>query len=112
MYAYDMNDESPKHTTGEEIEGSVTPSQPAPSLEVTPTPDVIKFDIGQMVYHRLDPYGSPGLIMGLIAQPGHYKYFVRWERLKDAMHFDFELSLKPCLREVRHASFDEDDDDD
>ncbi len=107
-----MNDESPKQTTGEEIEGSSSTSAAAPLLEVSPTPDVIKFNIGQMVYHRLDPHGSPGLVMGLVAQPGHYKYFVRWERLKDAMHFDFELSLKPCLREVRRNSFDDDDDDD
>jgi hypothetical protein len=77
--------------------------------EVVPVPDVVKFTVGSIVYHRLDADGSPGLIMGLLAQPGHYKYLVRWESLDDAMHFDFELSNKPCIRE-RRIDFIEDDD--
>lgn len=91
---------------------AATSSAEAPKLEVRPTPDVIKFDIGQFVYHRLDPHGEPGLIMGLLSQPGHYKYLVRWERAKDNTHFDFELSSKPCLRDVPRIMFDDDDDDD
>lgn len=89
---------------------SITPSVDPPPLDVFPTPDVIRFNVGQFVYLRLDPTGSPGIVMGLVAQPGHYKYLVRWEDLEDCMHFDFELSNKPCLRDVSRIVFVDDDD--
>lgn len=68
--------------------------------EVLPAPDVIKFRIGDVVYHRLDGFGSPGLVMGHMSQPGHYKYLVRWDDMEDRMHYDFELTSTPNYRET------------
>lgn len=107
----DNNTETSAEVTSSTADAiSSTPSSPVPTIEVEPVPDVIRFTTGTMVYHRLDASGSPGLIMGVLAQPGHYKYLVRWESMDDAAHFDFELSLKPCIRE-KIINFSEDDDD-
>lgn len=64
-------------------------------VEITPQADVIKFKEGDIVFHRVDEQGCRGVVIGILMQPGHYKYLVRWVGMDDLLHFDYELSKTP-----------------
>lgn len=96
-------------TEAEDVQKLEASAVPTPDIDIEPLPDVLRFRIGEMVYHKLDPLGSPGLVMGHLAQPGHYKYLVRWESLEEDMHYDFELSKTPNTRDTSSLDLDDDD---
>ena len=59
--------------------------------EVAPPPDLIRFSLGDIVFHKTASSGEAGIVIGILVQPGCYKYAVRWDNFEDMMHFDFEL---------------------
>ena len=51
-----------------------------------------KFHIEQIVYHRLDPE-EPGFVTGILIRPGsRLLYYVTWQDLEEASHYEFELT--------------------
>lgn len=50
-----------------------------------------KFEIGQIIYHKLNP-ADPGMVTGLIIRPRGHGYYVTWDDLEESHHYEMELT--------------------
>jgi hypothetical protein len=88
------------------------PAVETPLADIEPQVDVIKFAVGTQVFHRIKPSGEPGLVMGVVMCPGHYKYLVMWASAIKDVHYDFELCLEqPPLLPLRYNPFEDEFDE-
>lgn len=101
-----MNKDQSVKSAEEEIEEASAYTE-VPQIQ--PQVDVIPFSEGDIVYHKVDEQNCRGVVCGVMRQPGHYKYLVRWAGMDDLLHFDFELSKTPVSSTSDDAAEDDDD---
>jgi hypothetical protein len=80
--------------------------------DIKPQVDVIPFTEGDIVYHKIDDQECRGMVLGVMRQPGHYKYLVRWQGMDDLFHYDFELTKTPYIPPNRDSDEEEEEEED
>lgn len=70
---------------------------------------VTKFDIGQVIYHKLD--NRKGLIGRIIVEESGYVYGVLWGSESNGHCAEYELSSKPVAIDLETGYASEDNDD-
>lgn len=63
--------------------------------------DVIKFNIGQEVWLKLDPE-KKGFITGITFRPSGHSYLVTWGT-DEVAHYEFELCSEPFQVENKNS---------
>lgn len=59
---------------------------------------ITTYDIGDIVYHRLQPEAK-GMVTGILFRPGRHFYLVTWDSLDEKEAYDVELSDERCFGE-------------
>lgn len=52
----------------------------------------VKFDIGDIVYHKLAKEKHPGMVTGIVVRPSGNFFYVSWPDNTETAHFDLELT--------------------
>jgi len=54
----------------------------------------LRYDLGDIVYHRLADERRKGMVTGLKIDPGGAMYYVTWPDHMEHQHFECELSTE------------------
>lgn len=61
--------------------------------------DVVKFNIGDLVYLKLCP-DTAGMVTGIMFRPHSISYYISWPSASETVHYEIELTRQKSFSEI------------